>query len=132
MPLDDFKKPTRFTGGIAVGGDDLGDAIPQPAYFGVRLTATRPSRTIRLPAGSVIDYVRVTPATPTPSAGTVDVGPVATPDAWADGKAAFTADEDALAAAVVLSVDTDVSFVATSLDGDTLIQVRVQHPNIRV
>lgn len=133
MPLDDFKKPTRFTGGIAVGGDTpYGDAIPQPAYFGVRLTATQPSRTITLPAGTVVDAVRITPAAPVPSAGTVDIGPVASPSAWANDKDAFTADEDALVASVVLSADTVVSFVATALDGDVLVQVRAQHPNIRI
>jgi hypothetical protein len=133
MLTDDYKKPTNFSGGISVGGADLGtDRIPQPQYIGVRLTQAKASRTFRLPAGTVIDSWRIVPATPAPANGTVDAGPSATPDGWLDGEVLTAVDEDVLVAAVTLSADTDVVIAATGLDGDVLVMFRVQHPSLRV
>lgn len=130
--LDDLKKPTGFTGGVAFGGGDTPYAkFPQPAYLGVLLTALTPSKTVALPAGTSIYGYMITPDFTSPSAGTVDVGFTGSLDAYvADGVLTAPSKAD-LTTAVKLAADQDVIFNATGLvGGNVYVTLQIVQPVI--
>lgn len=130
--LLDMKTPTGFSGGIALGGGDTGAVqLAQPGYYGVLLTADKPSQAIVFPAGTALLRYLIMPGETVAGAGTVDVGPTGgTADAYlADGP--LTAPKEAaLAAAVMFTSETSVTFTATGLTGDAFVALQAINPRI--
>lgn len=130
--LDDYRKPTGFSGGIANGGGDTGsDALPQLMHIGKKLTVLAPDATLVLPKGMIVFAFAVLPLDTVPGAGTVDAGPTGTPDAWMADVALTAASRADLVAPVYLSADTTVIINSTGLTGDVFVAFEVVQPNIR-
>lgn len=106
------------------------DKTIQPGWYGVRLTPAAPSRKFTLPAGTVIWSRMVSPASPRPTAGTVDVGPTGNLAAYGDD-ISLSAPSMANIGPFTLLADTEINVVATGLDGEVVVQLQANSTEIR-